>query len=103
MMVLPGNQHVLMAPNTPPSTANILAFARKTLAPWPEERRALIQWAWFATGNSDDFEDSVRAWCQAANWHERTFYRRKERALIRVAAAKNRADRDLRTRDSNGP
>lgn len=102
MVVLPGNRHVLIAPNTPPSTADILAFARRTLAPWPDERRALIQWAWLATGSSSEFEDSVRAWCREVGWHERTFYRRKERALVRVAAAKNRADRDLRTRDGDG-
>ncbi|WP_298967711.1 hypothetical protein [uncultured Methylobacterium sp.] len=90
LMVLPGNRHASFAANVPEATFDILAFARTVLhRDHPEELLAVVTWARLRSGQGEDLDDSIRAWCREKGWLERTFHRRKDRACERIAAAKN--------------
>jgi hypothetical protein len=91
LVVLPGNVHRPTLPNAQPSHFDILAFARTVLGAGTPELLAIVTWARIKA-RAGDPDSSIASWCREMGWRERTFYRRKDRALARVAQAKNVTD-----------
>lgn len=102
LVVLPGNVHRPTLEHAQPAHFDILAFARAVLGAGTPELLAIVTWARIRA-RAGDPDSSIASWCREMGWQERTFYRRKDRALSRVAEAKNKTDRDKRTRARNSP
>lgn len=94
LVVLPGNMHRPIGPDLQPAHFDILAFARTVLGAGTPELLAIVTWARIKA-RAGDPDSSIAFWCREMGWRERTFYRRKDRALARVAQAKNAADRNV--------
>lgn len=93
LQILPGNVHRPTGKDMQPTHFDILAFARTVLGSHSEDLLAIVTWARIKAGDGDP-DASIADWCREKGWFERTFYRRKDRAVARIVEAKNRADRD---------
>lgn len=83
----PGNALRPVDPHQPPSSYDILAFARTVLGKGSDELRAVVTWARITAQGGGG--SSIAEWCRLAGWDERTFHRRRRRACEKIAAAKN--------------
>lgn len=89
IMTAPGNRLVPFGGDTPAATFDILSFARTVLGKGTDELRAVMTWARI-TAEGGHGEASIAEWCQGYGWKERTFYRRLDRGIAKITAAKNR-------------
>ena len=88
-----GNMLTSAAPTVVPSaTFDMIAFTGTVLGDRSDERRALLVWA-RAIVTEGDVGGSIAAFCREMGWNRRTFDRRRHRACLKVAAAKNALDR----------
>lgn len=87
-----GNTLASASLKVPSATFDMIAFTGTVLGDRSEERRALLIWA-RAIVTEGDIGGSIAAFCREMGWNRRTFDRRRHRACLKVAAAKNEMDR----------
>ncbi|BAQ43989.1 MULTISPECIES: hypothetical protein [Methylobacterium] len=90
-----GNTLTSASTKVPSATFDMIAFTGTVLGDRSEERRALLIWA-RAIVTEGDIGGSIAAFCREMGWKRRTFDRRRHRACLKVAAAKNEMDRRAR-------
>lgn len=86
-----GNTLQSLTPGSPSATFDIVAFSGTVLGRGSLEHRIVLLWA-RAIATEGEVGGSIAEYCRERRWDRSTFDRRRKRACIKIAEAKNRAD-----------